>query len=427
MNIIALIVREIRYRRLSFALGLVSVAVATGTAVGMLALLERHEARAEALAESARRSVEQMMRRLEDDFRKITLRMGFNMAILPAGQTLEGLLSGERYEYMPEEYARTLAQRKIATLNHLMPVLQQRIVWPEHNRPIFLIGASEEVYIQRADQKPLQEPIAPGTCAVGYVLWRDLKIRKGDVITFSGRKFTVAALRPGRGGTDDIALWIPLADAQAILNRPGQITAILGLECQCSGDRVAAVRREIASILGEGIQVLEFTTLAEARAESRRRAAQAAEEAVRHQREHQQRLGAQRRALAGTLVPVVFAACAVWIGFLAFANVRDRAGETGILRALGVTSAQILGLFLGRALVMGALGGLAGCALGWGAGCVWPDGATGAGEPAAAAVSFRPLWLVWSLLSAMVLTVLPSWPPAMLAAWRDPAGLLRED
>jgi putative ABC transport system permease protein len=46
--------------------------------------------------------------------------------------------------------------------------------------------------------------------------------------------------------------------------------------------------------------------------------------------------------------------------------VRERTAEIGLLRALGARGAQVLGLFLGEAVVLSALGGLAGLALGVG-------------------------------------------------------------
>ncbi len=47
-------------------------------------------------------------------------------------------------------------------------------------------------------------------------------------------------------------------------------------------------------------------------------------------------------------------------------SVRERTGEIGLLRALGARRDQVLGLFLGEAIVLAAIGGVAG--LGFGAG-----------------------------------------------------------
>jgi putative ABC transport system permease protein len=48
--------------------------------------------------------------------------------------------------------------------------------------------------------------------------------------------------------------------------------------------------------------------------------------------------------------------------------VNERTNEIGLLRALGARQSQVLSLFLGEAVVLAALGGLAGLALGAGLG-----------------------------------------------------------
>ena len=46
--------------------------------------------------------------------------------------------------------------------------------------------------------------------------------------------------------------------------------------------------------------------------------------------------------------------------------VNERTNEIGLLRALGARQSQVLGLFLGEAIVLSALGGMSGLALGMG-------------------------------------------------------------
>jgi len=76
----------------------------------------------------------------------------------------------------------------------------------------------------------------------------------------------------------------------------------------------------------------------------------------------------EREFFAAVLVPLVMVACAVWIGLLAFNNVRDRKAEIGIQRAIGFRARQIMFLFLTKFLVMGLLGGTLGIFAGLGFG-----------------------------------------------------------
>ena len=58
-------------------------------------------------------------------------------------------------------------------------------------------------------------------------------------------------------------------------------------------------------------------------------------------------------------------ASAVVIGLLTWLNVRERRPEIGLLRALGKGTASIAGLFLVKAAMLGLMGGLVGCGLGY--------------------------------------------------------------
>ena len=96
--------------------------------------------------------------------------------------------------------------------------------------------------------------------------------------------------------------------------------------------------------------------------------------------------------LAGRATPLLILACAVWVGLLALLNVRERRSEIGLLRALGKGSGAIVTLFLGKAVLVGLIGGALGGALG-----VWLASSAGAAVAgmgpeavSAASAGFRP-------------------------------------
>jgi putative ABC transport system permease protein len=229
-----------------------------------------------------------------------------------------------------------------------------------------------------------------------------------------GRKFVVTKVNPERGNKDDITVWISLAEAQALMGKPGQINAILALDCTCDTvDRLGRIRAEIARILPD-TQVIEFASQAVARAEARQRAAAEAAAAVEGERAGRAKLRAEKESFAAVLVPVALVGAALWIGFLAFGNVRERAVEIGILRAIGLRTGQVLVLFLVRALVTG----LVGAALGFGVGVL---------VTAPAMPAFQLPWLPVVLVAAPVLAALASWLPAMFAVRQDPAEVLSKE
>jgi len=425
MNLGRLIFRELYFRRVNFLLGVLSVAVAVAGLTAALAILHKHDLRTEQIVSAREEATREQMAALTDDYRKLMLKMGFNVLILPKDQNLSDLYADDfASKYMPEEYATRLAKSRVATINHILPSLQQKVKWQERERTVLLMGVRGEVYVQRAKQKQLLETVAPGAMILGYELARGLQLNPGDKTTLMGREFTIAKINPERGNKDDITIWINLSEAQEMLDKKGLINGILALDCTCDTvDRLGQIRVEIARVLPD-TQIIEFASQAIARAEARARAAVEAEGSIRREKEGRARLRAEREALAAVLVPVIMLGSAVWIGFLTLANVRDRRAEIGILRALGLRSRQILVIFLGKAVVVGfigaAIGYFAGRLIGW----TWRE--TPGAPPVEMALIDQQLMLL-VLIAAPLLTALASWLPAMIAAQQDPADVLREE
>ncbi|MCX8038573.1 MAG: FtsX-like permease family protein, partial [Candidatus Sumerlaeia bacterium] len=242
-----------------------------------------------------------------------------------------------------------------------------------------------------------------------------------------GREFTVHKCHERRGNKDDITVWIHLREAQELLDKKGLINAILALECQCAWANLPKVREEITKILPD-TQVIERASEALARAEARTKVGEEAVRSVEQERQNRLRLRAEREQFAAVLVPTVMVASALWIGFLAFGNVRERRVEIGILRALGLRSRQVLMLFLSKAVAMGLIGGAIGYGVGYfGGGLVGRSleqlGTTVAGPQEL--FDWKTLALAMGL--APLLSAVASWIPAVLAAQQDPAEVLREE
>lgn len=429
MNIRHILTKEILYRWRNFALGLFAVTVAVGSLTGALTLLKVHEFQTQKILNEKEEETEKKMAVLKDEMRKATLKLSFNLLILPEEQSIRDLhMNGCPSEYMPEEYVTRLAESGIVLVRHFLPTLQRKIKWPEKKRTITLVGARGEVpNLHKDPRKPLVEPVPPGTIVLGYGLHHSLGLQVGDKVKLLGREFTVHKCYEERGSKDDFTAWIHLRQAQELLGKKGLINAILALECLCQGveDLLGKVRADIEQIL-PGTQVIEKGTKALARAESRIKVGQEAKAAVERERRHRTQMRSEREFFAAVLVPLVMVACAVWVGLLAFNNVRDRKAEIGIQRAMGFRARQIMFLFLSKFLVMGLLGGALGIFAGLGFGrwlglTLEQDiGATAAGE------LFNPGLLLLALIIAPVLTVISGWLPTMVAIRQDPAEVLKE-
>ena len=102
-------------------------------------------------------------------------------------------------------------------------------------------------------------------------------------------------------------------------------------------------------------------------------------------------------------------------------SVNERIGEVGLMRALGARKSQILWLFLGEAMVLAALGGVAGLLIG--AGGAWLLGT------AIPALPVHTSWIYVLLTEGVAITIglLAGVVPAWRAAQLDPIAALRAE
>lgn len=419
MTLWRLTFKEIRMRKLNFAMGLLSIVLAIGVLVAELTMLKAHDLNTTNILQAKQAETEEEMRLLEDDYRKIMKKLGFNLLILPEGQRLDDFYAeGYAARTMPEAYVDKLARSGIVAIRHLLPSLEQKIRWAEQGqRPIILVGTRGEV--PRTDgvkREPMMIAVDPDTAVLGHEIWDSLGLKSGDTFTLLGREFTVEKCRSERGNKDDVTIWIDLAQAQTLLNQPGEVNAILALKCHCAGAELDQLRQEVNGIL-PGVQIIELENKVITRAEARDRAKVAAKIALQAEKDHRTKMRAEREAFAAWLVPLVLLGSAAWIGLLAFMNVRERVEEIGILRTLGLSARAIVFVFLLRALVIGLLGALIGYGIGFAAGC----------GGAISAELFSPLLTSVLLPAAPLLAMLASLPPAMLAAAQDPAIVLQKE
>jgi putative ABC transport system permease protein len=467
MTIWRLVVREIVYRKLNFTLAVLSVATAADSVVGVWSLLGLYDEQTEALVAARERQTEQQMRdrqrqtekethdrqqrtekemrELEDEYRKITKDLGFNLYILHKQQDLaEFHQKHYATHYLPDDYGDKLAKAKVVTVNHLLPVLHEYILWPEKSIDVHLIGTRGEIpIVGQPSKKPIRDMVRPGTIVLGHGLQKQLNHPKaGDTLVLCGEEFTVRKGDTPRGDFEDWAVWLNLADAQRILDKKGFINVIKALECDCQADRLDQIRAEIAAIL-PNTQVVEKSVMAEGRARARNQARATAAAAIERSqaegaaaiakvkadgsadiallRADRSQLRDGRVALARVLVPLVLLASTLGLGLSLFSNVRERRGEIGVLRAVGVSSAGVAKLVLSRALCIGLLGSILGEAVGVLATLAWAEGS---GEEVAA--SLDPVLLGVVLLGGSAWCGLASLVPALVAARQDPAVVLCE-
>ncbi len=448
MNLQRLIFKEISHRPWSFVLSVVSVAVAAlvlvasdltvrhnGLATSQI--LEETQAKTAALLNEKEAVVAAAGADLEETMRKSMKELGFNVLILPERQDPSELhLTGGLSETMPESYAQRLGDSKIMTINHLLPTVLKKITWPEQQMEIVLYGTRGEVpLMHRALKKPVLDAVAPGQMVVGWNIHRKLNLEVGQEILFHERTFRISQLQPERGSIDDVTIWIDLQTAQEILGLQNLLHAILALECECVGDRVSQIRQEIGQIL-PGTQVIERYSQALARAEARAKAKEVADKSLADEQAaaaatmsgviaQRQQLELQHRQVAGSVTALVLLVTAIMVGVMAYVNARQRREEVGILRALGLRTKDILMVFLGKACLIGCLGGVCGVVLGF---FVTPLLILSPTADSMETIRWPVQvygWFLFAPLLTLVLAVVASWLAAAIAASQDVALTLQ--
>ena len=404
MNVFRLVCREIWHRKLNFLVSLSAIVVLVGYAVGALTLIR-----------AQRERTEQRVAALDDEIRKITKSLGFNINILPADQNLADFHANDFGEKtMPFEYVQRLAESPdIVTINHLRPALIRKIEWQEQQRQIVLMGVAGVIpWTHRSNpKKPMTEAVPTGSLNIGSVLAEQLQLKEGDTTQLNGLELKVNKIYPERGTKDDITVWIDLQAAQNMLELPDQINLIQALECNCASvDRLAEIEGEISQVLGSNVQVIELATKAIARARAR----------VDVQAEGQITV-ARMQDRATLLLVLLVLASSILVGLLAFLNVWERQQEIGILRAIGTSTGSIMWMFLLKALFVGLIGAIIGYLIGFGI-AVRLDGQSANGLIVESLFDFR--MMVFAILLAPIITIIASWVPAVFASNQDPATVL---
>lgn len=449
LTVTGLVFREIRFRKWSFLLATSAVAAAAAMIFGAEAMLrvdrcvterflQQRQSETEISIQAHEEKVNAAGAQLQDAVRKQMLTLGFNILILPKDVDLAKLhLDSTVTETMPYSYAEKLANSNIITVNHLLPSITKRVRWPEHEIDVVLNGTRGEIPIMhRALKQPMLDAVAPGQMVIGAAIQQKLKFGLGQSVMFRDRAFSISKIQPERGSIDDMSVWVDLTTAQEMLGMQNLIHAILALECECSGDRISEIRREIAEIL-PGTQVIErysqALTRAEARTESKRAAEESLAIAKADGKATLERVVSERVSLLqkqqdlnNILEPtVILLTCFIMAAF-AFHNFRERKLEIGLMRAIGLGSMSILGAFLGKAILVGVLGGVSGVLIGIGMIFVRMINLSPSMSVTEAWSSASLTWTaIWIPNLMILLTVLASWLAAYKAIRQDAAIVLQ--
>ncbi|HPA46664.1 MAG TPA: FtsX-like permease family protein [bacterium] len=384
MSTLLLILKEIAHRKFNFILSLLAVVTAVAIYIAFFTS-----------AQDSQRETTRLMRDI-----------GYNLRIIPKETDMIKFWEmGFSDSTMPEDYILRFAEKTQGEIQyrHLLATLHQKVTW--QGMEVLLTGIAAKEVVPKGVAESSMAPFAvePGKVYLGYELVQKAAVKNGDTVDLFGRQFQVASCLPETGSDDDIRIYGHLKDIQSIVNLHDRINEIQALECLCKepGDPLERLRGQLETFLPEG-KVIQLKAISDARRE--------------------QRFMLER--FFERLLPLVLVGCAIWIGALAFLNVRERRFEVGVLRALGYGSFRIAALFLGKAVIIGLIGAAIGFLLGTGFALIF-----GPEIFKVTAKAIRPIYFLlnWSLLIAPAFAALSSFIPTVIAVTQDPAITLREE
>ena len=374
--------KEIRYRKLNFILGLTGVTAAVALVVVFYTMTIASQ----------------------NETKRLTRDMGFNLRIIPNETDMNNFwISGFSNQTMPENYVDILAGHKTISYAHLTSTLHKKVML--QGKEVILTGISpEELEPGGKEKSKMIFAIDPGKIFVGHEIAKSFQYKEGEKIDVLGKSFEIKKILSETGSEDDIRLYFDLSTLQKLTKMENRITEIMALNCLCStegDDPLDALRIELENVLPQ-TKVIMNRTIAVAR-------------------ERQRKMVDKYFAI---VLPIMLILCAIWIGSLAMINVAQRRPEIGILRAIGFTTSKILGLFLIRVLIAGLIGAFLGFVLG-----TWLSIDFGTEIFKITASSIKPVYnlLFWSLLLAPLFAAVSAFIPIMYAIGQQPAQVLKED
>jgi len=354
--------------------------------------------------------------------------LGANILVLPQAASIDDYYTSDiDAPTLPMEYVERILSSTIAGVDNMSPKLTRRVkvgnqsivltgILPKSeiaSKPLWqssgLLGKAlttacapsqstskshwmEDVKLQRRAIDTLYSE----DCLAGSQVAKKLKLSANSRVNIMGKEFNVLKILPETGTVDDDRIFANLRDVQKLLKIENQVSAIEIMGC-CN-----AISEGLLGQLRNILPDTRVTTIGQI---------------VSTQIETNQLM----KKITLVMLIIIFFVGGISIGNYIWANVNERKREIGILRMMGAERSTIYKMFLLKALILGVAGGVLGFILGTLAGVIL--------GPYLAGIIVKPLYiyLLWSILLSVTISLAGSLFPTYLAAKFDPHSNLQED
>lgn len=353
--------------------------------------------------------------------------LGANILVLPQTTTIDNYYAADiNAPEMPEDYVDRIASSTIQGVDNMSPKLSSRMeiegysfvltgILPRNelaSKPIWQTAGFSDPGLQAACdpnnimntshgyedpklQRKVIDSLGEYDCLAGSDIASKLNLKEGSPLRIKGTEFKVASILPQTGTVDDGRIFIHLRTAQKILGKERVINAIEIMGC-CS-----AISEGLLGNLRNILPDTKITT-------------------INHIVQTQVKTNNTMAKFSVIFLIIIILVGGISIGNYMWSNVEERKKEIGSLLAMGASPQNIYYIFIGKALILGVVGGVAGYLLGTLAGMILGP------QIADVKVIPVPLLFVWALIIAVGVSVIASYFPARKAAKIDPALILQE-
>jgi putative ABC transport system permease protein len=354
--------------------------------------------------------------------------LGANILVLPQAASIDDYYTSDiDAPTLPMDYVERILTSTIAGVDNMSPKLTRRVkvgnqsvvltgILPKSeiaSKPLWqssgLVGAelkaacaptqsvnqSHGLEDEKLKRKAI-DTLNSNDCFAGSQVAKRLKLTANGRINIMGKEFNVVKILPETGTVDDDRIFANLQDVQKLLKLENQVSAIEIMGC-CN-----AISEGLLAQLRNILPDTRVTTIGQI---------------VSTQIETNQLM----KKVTLVMLIIIFFVGGISIGNYIWANVNERKREIGILRMMGAERGTIYKMFLLKALILGVAGGILGYLLGTLAGVIL--------GPYLAGIVVKPvyLYLLWSILLSVAISLAGSLFPTYLAAKFDPHSNLQED
>jgi len=354
--------------------------------------------------------------------------LGANILVLPQAASIDDYYTSDiDAPTLPMDYVERILTSTIAGVDNMSPKLTRRVkvgdqsivltgILPKSeiaSKPLWqssgLIGAelqaacapnqsvnqSHGLEDERLQRKSI-DTLNANDCLAGSQVAKRFNLSENGLMNIMGKDFNVVKILPETGTVDDDRIFANLRDVQQLLGIENQVSAIEIMGC-CN-----AISDGLLSKLRNILPDTRVTTIGQI---------------VSTQIETNQLM----KKVTLVMLIIIFFVGGISIGNYIWANVNERKREIGILRMMGAERGTIYKMFLLKALILGIAGGILGYVLGTLTGVIL--------GPYLAGIVVKPvyMYLLWSILLSVAISLTGSLIPTYLAARFDPHSNLQED